>query len=135
MGPVAQISFIWRTNWARSRDRSASRLSSKLLVVIATKEREKALTGLMYARNAIANEWFEDVKVVFFGPSERLIVQDEEVAARASDIASEGKATACKFLSDRDEISEAIEKLGVKVEYVGKSVSRLIKDGYIPMVW
>jgi len=49
-------------------------MKSKVLIIIATKDREKALTGLMYAENAIKNDWLKDVKVVFFGPSESLMV-------------------------------------------------------------
>ena len=32
-------------------------MSSKLLVIIATGSEEKAVAGLMYARNAIKNRW------------------------------------------------------------------------------
>ncbi len=111
------------------------KLSSKVLVIIASGEKEKALAGLMYARNAQKNKWLDDVKVVYFGPSERLIVQDEDVMAEAMEIAAQSQTFACKALSDRDEVSGSIEELGVKVEYVGKIVSDLIKEGYVPMVW
>jgi hypothetical protein len=110
-------------------------MSSKLLVIIATREKEKALTGLMYARNAMKRSWLEDVKVVFFGPSERLIVQDEQVADEVKDIALLGETFACKAISDMEGFSEEVEKLGVKVEYVGSVISNLIKEGYLPMVW
>ncbi len=106
-----------------------------MLVIIASGEKEKALAGLMYARNAQKNKWLDDVKVVYFGPSERLIVQDEDVMAEAMEIAAQSQTFACKALSDRDEVSGSIEELGVKVEYVGKIVSDLIKEGYVPMVW
>jgi len=43
-------------------------MSSKLLVIIATGENEKALTGLMYASRTLAEGWMDEVKVVFFGP-------------------------------------------------------------------
>ncbi|RLI09982.1 hypothetical protein DRO42_02760 [Candidatus Bathyarchaeota archaeon] len=107
---------------------------SKLLVIIATGDREKALTGLMYAGNAVKRGWMDDVKVVFFGPSERLAVEDEQVAARAKELAA-GGSFACKAISDREAISEELEGLGLKVEYVGSIISTLIKEGYAPMVW
>lgn len=110
-------------------------MSSKLLVIIATGEKEKALTGLMYARNALKKGWLDDVKIVFFGPSEKLIVQDEQVANEVKDIAVIGESFACKFISDREGFSDEVEKLGVKVEYVGSIISNFIKKGYLPMVW
>lgn len=110
-------------------------MSSKLLVIIATGEKEKAMTGLMYAHNALKEGWLEDVKIVFFGPSERLIVQDEQVSNEVKAIAVVGEAFACKAILDREGFSGEMEKLGVKVKYVGSIISNFIKGGYLPMVW
>ena len=110
-------------------------MNSKLLVIIATGEKEKALTGLMYARNTLKQGWLEDVKIVFFGPSEKLIVQDEQVANEVKNIAVMGESFACKAISDREGFSGEVEKLGVKVEYVGSVISNFIKNGYLPIVW
>ena len=110
-------------------------MGSKLLVIIATGDKEKALAGLMYTRNAIRLNWLEMVKVVFFGPSEQLMVHDEEVAETVKDIAAHSAPLACKAISDREGISAEIEDLDVKVEYLGSIISNLIKDSYTPMVW
>lgn len=112
-----------------------SEMSSKLLVILATKDKEKALTGLMYAKNAIKREWLDDVKVIYFGPVEKLMAEDPDVANAAIEIASMAETFACKAISDRQEISGEIDKMGVKVEYVGSIISDHIKDGYVPMVW
>jgi hypothetical protein len=110
-------------------------MSSKLLVIIATENKSKALTGLMYARAAIKNKWLESVKVVYFGPVEQLMVSDAEVANAAIEIASMGETFACKAISDREGISEKVDEMGIKVEYVGSIISDYIKQGYVPMVW
>ena len=110
-------------------------MSSKLLVIIASGDKAKALTGLMYARNAIKRGWMDEMKVVYFGPSEQLMESDSEVADAAIEIAGMSESFACKAISDRDGISERIDKMGVKVEYVGTIISEYIKQGYVPMVW
>jgi len=110
-------------------------MSSKLLVIIATENKSKALTGLMFAKSAIKNKWLESVKVVYFGPIEQLMVSDAEVANAAIEIASMGETFACKAISDREGISEKVDEMGVKVEYVGSIISDYIKQGYVPMVW
>jgi len=110
-------------------------MSTKILIIIASGDREKVLTALMYAKNTIKYSWIEDVRVVFFGPSENLLVGDTDVTASAAELAKVGQPLACKFLSDRDGISERIESLGITVDYVGSMISDLIKDGYAPMVW
>ena len=110
-------------------------MSSKLLVIIATGENEKALTGLMYAQRTMSEGWMDEVRVIFFGPSERLLVEDERIAQVAKEMGAVEKPIACKFISDRDGISEKIEGLGVKVDYVGTIISDFIKEGYVPMVF
>ncbi|MFX1560923.1 MAG: hypothetical protein ACFFBL_10085 [Promethearchaeota archaeon] len=110
-------------------------MSSKLLVIIASGDREKVLTGLMYAKNNIKYGWIDDVKVMFFGPSENLLVNDTDVTNSAAELAGLGQPIACKFLSDRDGISERIESIGITVDYVGIIIADLLKEGYTPMVW
>jgi hypothetical protein len=110
-------------------------MSTKLLIIVATSDREKAQTALMYAHNAMRRGWLDDIKVVYFGPSEKLVVEDPIISDQAREIAEAGGSLACKYISDRDEVSEEIERLGIQVEYVGSIVSDLLKDGYIPMVW
>ena len=55
-------------------------MSDKALVIISSgiEAREKALTGIMYAVNAVKYKWLEDVRIIFFGPSERLILSDDD---------------------------------------------------------
>ncbi len=110
-------------------------MGSKLLVIIATGDREKALTGLMYACNVIKYRWLNNVKVVFFGPSEQLVANDEEVANKAREIAALTDCFACKTISDKQSVSLNLAEAGIKVEYVGDVISNLIKEGYLPMVW
>lgn len=110
-------------------------MSSKLLIVIATGDREKALAALMYTRNVVKNKWLDDIKVVLFGPSEKLATQDDKVAWFLKEIVAATECFACKAVSDNDGVSEKLEEAGIRVEYVGTVVSDAIKEGYVPMVW
>lgn len=110
-------------------------MSDSLLIIIASGNREKVLTALMFAKNTIKYGWISEVRVIFFGPAENLLVSDSDVKVSAVELATYGTPVACKFLSDRDAISEHIESIGVEVDYVGAMIADLIKDGYVPMVW
>jgi len=110
-------------------------MGSKLLVIIATGDKEKALAGLMYTRNVLKNKWMEDVKVVFFGPSEKLAAHHDKIARLIKEITATVECFACKAISDEEGVSEKLEEVGIKVEYVGTIVSNSIKEGYLPMVW
>ncbi len=111
-------------------------MNDKILVIIATAEPEKAHAGTMYAVNALKHSWMEDVKLILFGPAEKLLLEDpdfEELVRQF--MAQERTPVACKFLSDRDGQSAALTNLGVDVEYVGPLISEAIRTGYVPMVW
>ncbi len=110
-------------------------MGSKLLVMIATGDRKKALAGLMYTRNVLKYKWLDDIRIVFFGPFEKLATLDEEISWFIQEITAEHDCFACKAISDREGVSEKLVEAGVKVEYVGTIVSDAIKEGYLPMVW
>ena len=110
-------------------------MSSKLLVIIASGDKEKALAGMMYARNVIKYGWLDNVKVVFFGPSEKLVADDAEVGNKAKEIAAMTKCFACKAISEPDGVSENLAEIGIEVDYIGDVISNLIKEDYAPVVW
>ena len=109
--------------------------NSKIVVIIASGDKETIQAGLMYAYNAKKKGWMEDVKVIFFGPSEKQAVQDEQIVSKIKDSLSQVEIFACKAFSDKYNVSTELEKIGVVVEYVGERQSNLIKNGYVPLVW
>ena len=110
-------------------------MESKLLVIVASGDKDTALAGLMYTRNALVNKWLDRVRVVFFGPSEKLVALHNDVRPFLKEITARCECFACKAISDEEGISERLEEAGVKVEYVGTIVSNALKEGYLPMVW
>lgn len=111
-------------------------MKKNIVVIISTSEKEKALTGMMYAVNAFKNLWVKDVKLFFFGPSQKLLTEDEDIRNYLEKyIELDRDPVSCKFISDRDNLTDDLEKLGVKTEYVGEMISNLINSGYIPMIF
>lgn len=107
----------------------------KLLVLISTAEKEKALTGLLYSLNALKRNWYEDVKVYFMGPIEKLITQDQDIQEQMKALFEFKPPVACKFVSEKENITEELEALGYQLEYIGQSMTDDINNGYIPMVF
>ncbi|MBT3314915.1 MAG: hypothetical protein HN390_09900 [Anaerolineae bacterium] len=111
-------------------------MSDKILVIISTSDAGKARTGAMYALNTLKHGWMEEVKIVFFGPAQDLLLVDEELQKQVKEYQEiEEAVVACKFISDRDEKSEQLNEFGVQVKYVGEMISNYIREGYVPMVW
>ena len=110
-------------------------MSSKIVVIITSSDKEVIQTALIYARNTLKFNWLDDVKTILFGPAEQVIANDPELAQEMKEICSTGEAIACKFISDNEGTSTTLAKLGVQIKYVGTIIADLIKDGYVPMVW
>ncbi len=112
-------------------------MADKVFVVLASQDREVLLeVGFTYPFNAALNGWMEDVKIILFGPSERLVLNDAEVQARLKETLASGvHVMACKWCSDRMGISENLEALGIEVLYVGPVISERLKTGWASLTF
>jgi hypothetical protein len=109
----------------------------RVLVIIGTAEPAKAQAGAMYALNARRHGWMGGVKLVLFGPAEQLVLTDEDLQDLVRQfMAEDGDApVACRFLADREGLSDRLGELGLTVAYVGPLISQAIRAGWVPMVW
>ena len=100
---------------------------AKVLIWLASGDKDKLMPGILYGTNAKKNGWVDDVKFVIFGESEKLFAEDDELFNMVS---NEVEPVFCKFVSDEMKVSEKLEGKGAKVIYVGDYISKLIKEGY-----
>jgi len=112
-------------------------MAAKLFVLLSTGDREVALeVGLVYPLNAAKEKWMDEVKLVVFGPSEKLAAYDMEFQAKLKELNRAGiDVIACKWCADRMKITDLLEKAGIKVVYVGPIISQLIKDGWASLTF
>jgi hypothetical protein len=112
-------------------------MADKVFVIIADADREKALeVSLIYPLNCTKNTWLKEVKVILFGPSEKLAAFDKQVQEKIQDIKGFGaEVLACKWCADRMNITPQLEAQGIKVAYVGPVISELIKDGWAQLTF
>jgi hypothetical protein len=110
-------------------------MSDKVLIVIATGDPAKALVGVTYALRTLQEGWLDDVKLVFFGPGQDVLLTSSAIQDMVVQIGEVARPLACKAVADRNGTVESTERLGVEVAYVGKLISDMIRQGYAPMVW
>jgi len=111
-------------------------MSDRLAVILASGDPRVLEMGLMYARNAVKNDWMSDVKLFLFGPSEVTIATDPQLREMVEGIVEEGTTpVACKFCSDKYHVSGLLAEIGCEIEYVGDPISEAIRAGYTPMTW
>jgi hypothetical protein len=101
-----------------------------LLVVWTSGDREVALKMVfMYAANAKKHGWWEGVTLLVWGPSQKLLTEDEELQEELAEMLDLGvRAVACKACADSYPVTEALEELGVEVFYTGQFLTDWIQS-------
>lgn len=105
--------------------------NEKLVILWTSGDREVALKMVfMYTYNAKTRGWWDDITLVVWGPSAKLLTEDEELQGYMDKIMDAGVSVrACKGCADQYGISGKLEELGITVLYIGKELTDYIKEG------
>jgi len=107
-------------------------MATKVFVVVGSGDKEVIMwPGLKYPLKATTEKWMDEVKVIIFGPAEKLAAYDLEVQQRLRELQEAGiHIMACKACADEYNITDILEEAGIEVIYVGSVISQLLKDGW-----
>jgi len=110
---------------------------TELLVIWSSADREVALHNVfMYTHNAQKHGWWEEIRLLLWGPSDKLLAEDEELQERVKAMLADGvDVIACKACADIYGVSGALESLGVKVFYVGQALTEMLKAGWATLTY
>jgi len=105
---------------------------SRLAVVWSSGDPEVAhRVCFMYTDNAKKQKWFDEVTLIVWGPSARLLAGDKDLQARIKEMLEDGvKVQACIACADSYGVTEQLRKLGIEVKPMGKPLTDLIKTGW-----
>lgn len=104
---------------------------NSLVVLWTSGDREVATKMVfMYTLNAKKRKWWDAVTLIVWGPSSKLLTQDDELKAKIAEMKAEGiKLEACKACADQYGVSDSLEQLGIEVKYMGMPLTEYIKKG------
>ncbi len=122
-------SFVLVAAQSTPLETSASR--ERLAVVWTSGDREVATKMVfMYTANAKRFGWFQDITLVIWGPSAKLLSEDKDLQERVKAMKSSGvNLKACKACADQYGVSDVLTSLGVTVKYMGEELSDYLKEG------
>jgi hypothetical protein len=108
-GPPARLAVVWVSGDAEVAHRAC----------------------LMYTHNAKTRKWFDEVTLIVWGPSARLLAADKELQAKVRAMAADGvRLEACQACADGYGVSDQLRKLGVDVRYMGQPLSEMLKQDW-----
>lgn len=83
---------------------------------------------LMYAENDKINGWWEDVTVLIWGSTAKLVAENQEIQNYIRAILSEKvRVIACRQCAENYNVVENLEKLKIEVFYTGQFLTDWLK--------
>lgn len=107
--------------------------NSKLFMIITSADSQVINdAALMYGTNAAKYGWMDEVVLIFWGPSQKTVLENAKLKKRVKGLIGTNKlkVLACKGCSDGYGISEDLEGIGITVKYVGEDVTTMLKQGW-----
>lgn len=103
----------------------------ELLIVWTSGERDVALKMVfMYAGNAKRYDWWGEVNLLIWGPSQKLLAEDGELQDELVELLGLGvRIGACKACADSYPVTEELESLGIEVFYSGEFMTNWLESG------
>ena len=111
-------------------EKDSNQEKSKLVVVWSSDDPNVAeKVAFMYTHAAKRNQWFDEVVLIAWGPSAKLMTEDQELQEYLHRMQEVGVHTiACKGCADSYGITDKLEALGVTVRYTGVELTNYIKE-------
>lgn len=110
---------------------------SKLGVLWTSGDRDVALKMVfMYTLNAKPSRWWDEVRFIVWGPSSKLLSEDEELQMGIARMIEAGvELVACKACADLYGVSEKLEELGIEVKYMGGPLTSMLKSDWVVLTF
>jgi hypothetical protein len=108
------------------------------LVILWTSGEKDVFTKVVlpYGVNSKKQNWWKAVTLIVWGPSARLLSEEEALQAKIRELGKAGvHLTACKWCADQYGVSDDLAGLGIEVKYMGKALTEYLKSGYEVMVF
>jgi hypothetical protein len=85
---------------------------------------------LMYAHAAQTQNWFDQVRLIVWGPSARLLAADKDLQAKIKSMMEDGvQVQACVVCADSYGVSQRLRDQGIEVKPMGAPLTGLLDDG------
>lgn len=84
---------------------------------------------LMYTHNASLQWWFDEVVLIVWGPSARLLAENKVLQDKVKKMIADGvKLEACIACANMYGVADQLSELGIEVKGMGSVLSGYLKD-------
>jgi hypothetical protein len=85
----------------------------------------------MYTEAAARGGWFDQISLIVWGPSARLLAGDKDLQAKVKNMQDAGvQVRACVVCAESYGVSETLRDLGISVEPMGKPLTEMLQSDW-----
>lgn len=125
---VVLLTFV--SNTAINAQEPAQALKVNKLMVLWTSDDPMVAerVALMYTGVAKQFKLFDDVSVIIWGPSAKLVAENKEIQAKLKDMMDKGvKLNACITCANMYGVTDQLKALGINVDIMGMPLTNALK--------
>ncbi len=114
-------------------DAAGSPASSDRLAVVWSSDDPEVASKVcfMYTHNAKKQSWFDEVTLIVWGPSSKLLAEDEKLQKDIRQMQADGvNVEACIVCANMYNVVPKLRELGITVKPMGKPLSDYLKQGW-----
>jgi len=128
------IAFILMTIplFGMTVDKKEIREQDKVMVVWSSADKDVALkVCFMYTNAAKKMKWFDEVRLIIWGPSAKLLSEDRELQEKIKLMQKAGVVVeACVNCADMYGVSDQLRDMGIDVKGMGKPLTERLKANW-----
>ena len=106
-------------------------MSTCAKILWTTDNKETALNMVcLYAHNAKLKSWVDDVQILVWGASQKLISEDKELQEKVKAMIADGvEVIACQKCAENLGVKDELQACDMNIYYTGELLSSWIKEG------
>lgn len=126
------ILFLLVVGWSAMPQAASESDPSRLAVLWSSGDPDVAhRVCLMYTHAAKQSEWFDEVQLIVWGPSARLLAGDKDLQEKIAAMMEDGvDVKACVVCADSYGVSDRLREMGIEVKAMGEPLSDLLKSDW-----
>lgn len=103
---------------------------NKLNILWTTNNRDTITHMIsMYAVNTLKKGLWDEVSIILWGASVKLVGEDEDLQKEVLTMMSKGvQMAACRACCDNMGVTDTLEKLNIDVKYMGEPLTEILKQ-------
>jgi len=101
------------------------------LNILWTTDNKDTVTHMlgMYVINAKIHGWWDEINVLIWGASQKLVTRDPEIQKLVAELQEHGVTVeACKACADSFCVSDSLTEMGISVRFTGQALTEYLKS-------